>query len=454
MGYPVKPTAPAYDYESFQADNPTTPLPALQITNDFANLSEAVDASIDFLTGSFNSDGTLKASAYPSATALDTYVATATTAATAAGASATAAASSAVAAAASAAAATALVGTSTTSLAIGTGAKTLTTQTGKQFAVGAQVIVAETSTPTNFMFGQVTAYNGGTGSLTVNVDVVGGSGTITDWTISVSGVQGAVGPTGDRGATGSGGTADTGAEVFHTGRISQIPAGWLPQNGVAVSRSTYADLFAYWVLSHTVTMTIASPCVVTWNGHGLDDGDPFIPTTSGTLPTGLTAGTGYFIKKIDGNSFNLAATPGGTSIVTTGTQLGTHTGTSALCGLGDGSTTFNTQDKRGRGNVGNDKMGATAASRVTFTGSGIYGFSNGQTGGSEKASAPPNHSHSYGSVRVTGSGEAIQGNPDNVDVNIITGVDGAGSGTTGTAGGGTTVAQMNPCAIGIWIVKT
>lgn len=450
MGYPVKPNT-AYDYKSFQADNPTTPLPALHVTDDFANLKTAVDANIDFLQGSFNSDGTLKASAYPGASALTSYVATATAAATAASASATAAASSATAAAASAAAATALVGTSTTSLAIGTGAKTLTTQTGKQFAIGQLVIVAETSVPTNYMYGQVTAYNGGTGSLSFTSTAVGGTGTITDWTVSVSGTQGAKGDTGATGAPGSGGTAATGAEVFHTGRISQIPSGWLPQNGVAVSRATYANLFAFWVLSYTVTMTIASPCVVTWNGHGLDDGDPFSLATSGALPTGLTAGTGYFVKKIDGNTFNLATTPGGTSIVTTGSQSGTHTGTSALCGLGDGSTTFNTQDKRGRTNVGNDKMGTTAAGRVTFAGSGIYGAANAQTGGVETAGLPA-HSHGYGAVRVTGTAKAPLGDPG-IDPLFLTSVDGAGSGTTGSTGTGSG-AGMPPIFMGIWIVKT
>lgn len=451
MGYPVKPTAPAYDYESFQADNPTTPLPALQITNDFANLTEAVDANIDFLEGSFNSDGTLKVSAYPGATALDDFVATATTAATASSASATAAAASAVAAGASAAAATALVGTSTTSLTILSGDYiTLTTQTGKQFAAGQWLTVADTGSPNNAMNGQVSSYNSGTGQLVVFSSSSVGSGTFSTWTISASGVPGVAGPTGATGATGSGGTAATGTEVFHTGRISQIPSGWLPQNGVAVSRATYAALFAFWVLSHTVTMTVASPCVVTWNGHGLDDGDPFTLATSGALPTGLVAGTQYFIKYIDGNSFNLALTPGGTSIITTGSQSGTHTGTSALCGLGDGSTTFNTQDKRGRTNIGNDKMGTTAAGRVTFAGSGIYGFANAQSGGSESSSAPANHSHSYGSARTTASAIGAAG----TDFGFIGAIDNAGSGTTGTAGGGATVPDMQPSFTGIWIVKT
>lgn len=79
--------------------------------------------------------------------------------------------------------------------------------------------------------------------------------------------------------------------------------------------------------SATVTMTIASPCVVSWTSHGCVDGDPFFLTTSGALPTGLSINTVYYVKYIDANSFNLAATPGGSSINTTGSQSGTHTGT-------------------------------------------------------------------------------------------------------------------------------
>jgi hypothetical protein len=110
---------------------------------------------------------------------------------------ATSAAADAEAAAASAAAyAAALYGTSTTSVAVGTGSKSWTTQTGKQFSVGVFLTIARTAAPTNWMVGQVTAYNSGTGALTVNVTGTNGSGTYTDWTINVSGAQGATGLTG------------------------------------------------------------------------------------------------------------------------------------------------------------------------------------------------------------------------------------------------------------------
>lgn len=76
----------------------------------------------------------------------------------------------------------------------------------------------------------------------------------------------------------------------------------------------------------TVTMTIASPCVVTWTGNTLSENDAVCITTTGALPTGLTATTVYYVKNHGGgNTFNLSATPGGAAINTSGTQSGTHT---------------------------------------------------------------------------------------------------------------------------------
>lgn len=114
------------------------------------------------------------------------------------GASVTAAAGSASAASASATAAqnyaAALSGTSATSTAIGTGSKTLTTQTGKQFADGQWVTVVRASDVNAWMYGQVTSYSGST--LIINVTLINGSGTYTDWTISIAGTRGATGAMG------------------------------------------------------------------------------------------------------------------------------------------------------------------------------------------------------------------------------------------------------------------
>lgn len=78
--------------------------------------------------------------------------------------------------------------------------------------------------------------------------------------------------------------------------------------------------------SATVTVSIASPGVVTWAGHGLVNGNRVRFSTTGTLPTGLTAGTTYYVVGAAAGTFQVAATPGGAAIATTGTQTGTHTG--------------------------------------------------------------------------------------------------------------------------------
>ncbi|MGA0540731.1 hypothetical protein [Neotabrizicola sp. VNH66] len=89
--------------------------------------------------------------------------------------------------------------------------------------------------------------------------------------------------------------------------------------------------------SSVVTMTIASPGVITWNGHGLTAGTAVTFATTGALPTGIVAGTTYYVLSsgLATNSFQIAATPGGTAIVTSGTQSGVHTATAQPIGETD-----------------------------------------------------------------------------------------------------------------------
>jgi hypothetical protein len=82
----------------------------------------------------------------------------------------------------------------------------------------------------------------------------------------------------------------------------------------------------------TATMTIASPCVVTLTSHGFVAGDAIYFTTTGALPTGLTANTIYYVQNSETNTFNLNTTQANAiansstgRINTSGTQSGTHT---------------------------------------------------------------------------------------------------------------------------------
>lgn len=74
-----------------------------------------------------------------------------------------------------------------------------------------------------------------------------------------------------------------------------------------------------------VTMTIASPGVISWTAHGLAAGTAIKFSTTGALPTGLTAGTTYYVVNPTTDAFSVSATPGGAAINTTGTQSGVHT---------------------------------------------------------------------------------------------------------------------------------
>ena len=78
----------------------------------------------------------------------------------------------------------ALSSTSTTSLLIGMGAKSLTVQTGQGYSPGMEVILAYTTTPTIRMVGTVTSYDSGTGALVVSITSTGGAGTYAVWSVS------------------------------------------------------------------------------------------------------------------------------------------------------------------------------------------------------------------------------------------------------------------------------
>lgn len=73
-------------------------------------------------------------------------------------------------------------------------------------------------------------------------------------------------------------------------------------------------------LGGTVTLTIATPCVITLTS-ALPAGSAITLATTGALPTGLTAGTTYYLSNVSGLTANLVNSAG-TTINTTGTQSG------------------------------------------------------------------------------------------------------------------------------------
>lgn len=82
-----------------------------------------------------------------------------------------------------------------------------------------------------------------------------------------------------------------------------------------------------------VTMTIASPAVITWTAHGLVAGDPVKFTTTGALPTGVVSGTTYYVSSsgLTTDTFKLSDTAahgiaGTNHVNSSGSQSGVHTG--------------------------------------------------------------------------------------------------------------------------------
>lgn len=87
------------------------------------------------------------------------------------------------------------------------------------------------------------------------------------------------------------------------------------------------------LIEPTCTVSIANPCVLTITAHGMQTNDvaPFRFRTTGSLPTGLSVNTLYYVRCTGANTFyiynNLAnAAAGGSTgrIATSGSQSGVH----------------------------------------------------------------------------------------------------------------------------------
>lgn len=82
-------------------------------------------------------------------------------------------------------------GTSSSSVAVGLGTKTFTTQTGKNFVSGMNVVAARASDPVAVrMSGTLQSYNSGTGEFVMAALKSSGSGTFSNWVLSLSGEAG------------------------------------------------------------------------------------------------------------------------------------------------------------------------------------------------------------------------------------------------------------------------
>lgn len=218
--------------------------------------------------------------------------------------------------------------TSTTSLTIGTGSRTLTIQTGKALAKGQTVVIANTASPGNQMLGYITDYNSTTGVLQVEVQSVQGSGTASTWTVSLAATSAGGVPTNR--TVSAGGIATGGGDLSANRTITVTAAAAADvrtksDNSKALTAKAVADAAAWVALTDQANVAV-----------DLNSGINFTLLIGGnrnlSAPTNATAGQSGFIEvtqdgtggrtltpnaaySVAGGSLNLNAAPGGVTLL-------------------------------------------------------------------------------------------------------------------------------------------
>lgn len=142
-------------------------------------------------------------------------------------------------------------------------------------------------------------------------------------------------------------------------------------------------------------------------------------------------------------------------------------------GSGNGTTTFNLPDLRGRAPIGKDDLGGSAASRITSGNAGFSGATLGAAGGDERL-----HGHTHTGPSHTHTGPSHQHTPNAIasfvatggtylafgsdfGVDIVTQTSAAGTGNTGASGtgatgstGGGATQNVQPSIVVGYIIKT
>lgn len=202
------------------------------------------------------------------------------------------------------------------------------------------------------------------------------------------------------------------------------PYGTLTPDGSAVSRTTYADLYAELNEIQNGTTTSGSAVVT-----GLTDTSA-IEVGDFVSGTGIAAAT--TVSSVDsGTQITLSANA---------TASGTVEIVVSPYGIGDGSTTFNLPDRRGRVGVMQDNQGGSAANRVTTSGAGGYnGARLGETGGDQEhgLTATENGPHEHSDVDAFNKDGSVGGTGGSAFYNV-TGI------VTGSSGNGTPHENMQP----------
>jgi microcystin-dependent protein len=225
--------------------------------------------------------------------------------------------------------------------------------------------------------------------------------------------------------------------------------------GFALSGSKVLDLSASTV-AITGNVTISGSVTA---GSGIGAGT--VPAGSISAYGGNSAPTGWLL--CDGSAISR------TTYDTLFGIIGTNYGS------GDGSTTFNVPDLRGRVLAGQDDMGGTSANRLTGLTNGVNGDTMGASGGLESftlattnipshthsfsATTSSNGSHDHGISNAGGTDSMANGGNSMADASSgSTDTDGSHthtiSGTTGSSGSTTAMGHIQPTTIVNYIIYT
>jgi microcystin-dependent protein len=240
-------------------------------------------------------------------------------------------------------------------------------------------------------------------------------------------------------ADGAGGAAFEAAQLIPTGSCIEfggavLPTGFLWADGSAVSRSTYAALYAVLGDSHRQYGTINAGTITLVGGF-------FGLTTSETVDVYWAAGsrTGCDIDAVYASAIDVSG-GSGDALPTGGTAVS----------IVVASNKFFIQDRRGSFGLGADNMGGVSANRVTAAEADNVG----QRGGAEThtltVSEIPPHNHIVGESAI-GNIQAVDAGAGGTDT-FATGA--AGLVAFQDTGGGSAHNNMQPYQTCNYIVKT
>jgi len=168
---------------------------------------------------------------------------------------------------------------------------------------------------------------------------------------------------------------------------------------------------------------------LSWGGGAAFAAGMVMPTASASAPSGWLMAYGQAVSR------------------STYADLFTAIGT--VYGVGDGSSTFNLPDLRGRVIAGQDNMGGSAANRLT-SGSTIDGSTLGTAGGGQTHTLTTSELAAHNHVTSATSTQHDGGNHRNV----MGAWDFAGNDINPNTGGGAAHANVQPTIVLNYIIKT